>query len=245
MTTNADRGVEAIVIATAREGFRIGASCPVAEWRRGWAGYAERGAIAWHAIGDPKAQIDSQTWRTMEITLGEKHIEGRTTHAGLAATSALVRKMVVQTGRNHVARAPDERTLCALEIPARLWRALGDAGPCPEPPAAPDLTNRWWLVEIERPGDEEPNPVALWEEKGSEVTLAAFNGVDDEQGGTCLTVMTWRIIPDGVRTRAGLAALRCPIHVDDPDNPESAAGLRGRPRAASSAGLHTGSSASS
>ena len=36
--------------------------------------------------------------------------------------------------------------------------------------------------------------------------------------------MTWRTTPDGHRTRAGLAALRCPIHVDDPDNPEGAAG---------------------
>ena len=224
VTTNAERAVEAIVIGTAREGFRIGASCPVPEWRRGWAGYAEMGASAWHAIRDPTAQIDSETWRTMEMTLGEKDLEGRNAHAALAATSALVRKMLVQTGRNHVARAPDERTLCALEIPARLWRALGEAGPCPEPAAPPDLTSRWWLVEIERPGDEEPNAVALWEEDGSEVALAAFNGVDDGQGGTCLTVMTWRTAPVGHRTRAGLAALRCPIHVDDPDNPESAAG---------------------
>ena len=224
VTTNAERAVEAIVIGAAREGFRIGASCPVPEWRRGWAGYAEMGAIAWHAIGDPKAQIDDDTWHAMELTLGEKDLEGRSARAALAATSALVRKMLVQTGRNHVARATDERTLCALEIPARLWRTLGDAGPCPEPPAEPELTNRWWLVEIEHPGDEEPNAVALWEEEGTEITLAAFNGVDDGHGGTCLTVVTWRTTPDGERTRAGLAALRCPVHVDDANNPESAAG---------------------
>ena len=42
----AERAVEAVVLAVAREGYRIGASCPVGAWRRGWDGYAEMGAIA-------------------------------------------------------------------------------------------------------------------------------------------------------------------------------------------------------
>ena len=112
LNSDADRAVEAIVIGAAREGFRIGASCPVAAWRRGWAGYAEMGAIVWHAIADPKAQIGADTWLAMERALRQDGLEARSAHPALEATSALVRKMLAQTGRNHVARAPDARTCC-------------------------------------------------------------------------------------------------------------------------------------
>ena len=130
------------------------------------------------------------------------------------------------TGRNHVARAPDERTLCALEIPARLWRALREAGPCPEPPAPPDLTARWWLVEIEHPADDEPNAIALWEEDGAEIALAAFLDVDETSRTPFVTMVTWRTAPDGERSRAGVAVLKYPVHVDDPASPESCAGTK-------------------
>ena len=225
LTAQPERAVEAIVIGAAREGFRIGASCPVAQWRHGWAGYAEMGAVAWHAIADLNAQIDARAWRAMEDALDENRLENQCVHPALAATSALVRKMLVQTQRNHAARATDDRMLCALEVPERLWRALGEAGPCPEPPAEPNLDKQWWLVEIEHPAEDEPKAIALWQEDDAEVTLAAFNGIEDGHGGSWLTVVTWRTTPDGTRTQPGLAALRCPVHVDDPDNPESAAGL--------------------
>ena len=220
------RAVEAIVIGVAREGFRIGASCPVPAWRRGWAGYAEMGAIVWHAIADRQAQIDSDTWCAMEHALREDGLEARSAHPALAATSALVRKMLAQTGRSHVARAPDARTLCALEIPARLWRALGEAGPCPQPTATLNLGERWWLVEVEAPADDEPNAIALWEESGAEVALAAFLCVEDGNNAPILTVVSWRTAPDGERTAAGVAVLKQPVHIDDPDNPESQAGTR-------------------
>ena len=153
LTADVERAAEALVIGVAREGWRIGASNPVRGWRSGWAGYAETGAVAWHAIGDPQAQTDSDTWTAMERALREDRLAVRSSaHPALEATGALVRKMLAQTGRNHVARAPDARTLCALEIPARLWRALGEAGPCPHPPRGPDLSERWWLVEIEIAG---------------------------------------------------------------------------------------------
>ena len=71
-------------------------------------------------------------------------------------------------------------------MPARLWRALAEAGPGPHPPREPDLSERWWLVEIEHPADDEPNAIALWETDGDEVALAAFLGVDDGHGGSCL-----------------------------------------------------------
>lgn len=223
-SADADRAVEAIVIGAAREGFRIGASCPVQAWRAGWAGYAEMGAVAWQAIADPKAQIDSDAWCAMEHALGEGRLETRSAHPALEAISALVRKMLEQTERNHVARATDARTLCGLEIPARLWRALAEAGPCPQPHQCPELGDRWWLVEIEDPADDEPNAIALWDADGDEVTLAAYLGVDDGQGRSCITVLSWRTTADGERTHAGLAALRSPVHVDDPHNAESRAG---------------------
>ena len=90
------------MIGTAREGWRIGASSPVRAWRNGWAGYAEMGAIAWHAIGDPHAQIDSDTWSALEMALREDGVAPRRAHPALEAMGALVRKMLEQTGRSHV-----------------------------------------------------------------------------------------------------------------------------------------------
>ena len=219
------RAAEAIVIGAAREGWRTGASCPVEPWRRGWAGYAEAGAVAWRAISNLRAPIDAETWSAMERSLGEENLEERSRHPALAATSALVRTMLEQTGRNHVARGPDERTLCALEVPRRLWRALGEAGPCPGRAPEPDLTERWWLVEIEAPPDDEPNAVALWESEGAQIVLAAFLHPRERGQAPFVTVVTWRTGADGERSAAGLAALRAPIHADDPDNPTSRAGL--------------------
>ena len=219
-----ERAVEAIVLRTAGEGWRVGAACPVREWRDGWAGYAELGAVAWAAIDDLDRRTDSNTWSAMEQAFREDRLAHASAHPALEATSALVRKMLEQTGRNHVAHAPDERTLCALEVPARLWRALAEAGPCPQPPAPPEFTDRWWLVEIEHPADDEPNAVALWKADGAEVALAAFLGVEDGNNPPCLTVVTWRTGADGERTRAGVAVLGDPVRVDDPHSPESQAG---------------------
>ena len=226
ITAEAQRAVEAIMLATAREGWRIGANSPVRAWRSGWAGYAEMGAIAWHAIGDLQVPIDSDAWSAMEKALRDGGLAAQSAHPAVEATSALVRKMLEQTGRSHVARAPDARTLCALEIPARLWRALGDAGPCPHPPDALDLSERWWLVEVEHPGDEEPNAIALWEEDGAEVALATFLCDDDGDGASYPTVVTWRTSSEGERSRAGVAVLKGLIHADDPESTESQDGSR-------------------
>ena len=220
------RAVEAIVLRVAGEGWRVGASCPVPQWRDGWMGYAEMGAIAWQAIDDPDPSIDAEQWRALEAAAREDRLAARSMHPALKATSALVRKMLEQTRRSHVARAPDARTLCALEIPSRLWRALREAGPCPDRQQAPSLSAWWWLVEIEHPADDEPNAIALWEEDGAEVALAAFLGVEDGNNPPCLTVVTWRTTAHGERSRAGVAALKYPVHVDDPASPESRAGAK-------------------
>ena len=212
------------MLRTAGEGWRMGASCPVPQWCNGWAGYAELGAVAWAAIDDLDRRTGSDTWTAMEGALRNDALVVRGAHPALEATSGLVRKMLEQTGRSHVARAPDERTLCALEVPSRLWRALAEAGPCPEPAAPAELGRRWWLIEIEDPADDEPNAIALWEADGAEVALAAFLGVEDGNNPPCLTVVTWRTEADGERTRAGVAVLGAPVRVDDPDNPESQAG---------------------
>ena len=178
------------------------------------------------AIDDLNRRIDSDTWSAIERALRNDALDTRSAHPALEATSALVRKMLEQTGRHHVARAPDGRTLCALEIPARLWRALREAGPCPEPVAPLDLHRRWWLVEIEHPGDDEPNAIALWEEDGAEVALAAFLDVDEAGTTPFVTMVSWHTAPDGERSRPGVAVLRYPVHVDDPARPESQAGKR-------------------
>ena len=221
-----ERAVEAIVLRTAGEGWRVGASCPVPEWRVGWAGYAEMGAVVWQAIDDPDVKMDGQAWRALEAAAREDRLSAASAHPALKATSALVRKMLVQTGRSHVARVADDRTLCALEIPARLWRALREAGHCPEPAAPPDLDRRWWLIEVEHPTDDEPNAIALWEENGGEVALAVFLDIDETDRTPFVTVVTWRTTPDGERSRPGVAVLKYPVHVDDPTSPESQAGTR-------------------
>ena len=91
--------------------------------------------------------------------------------------------------------------------------------------AAPQLSERWWIVEIEAPGDDEPNAIALWEADGAEVALAGFLCPGERGGAPFVTVVTWRASAEGERSGAGLAALRTPVHADDPDNPESRAGL--------------------
>ena len=83
-----ERAVEAIVLRVAGEGWRFGASCLVEQWRDGWAGYAEMGAVAWHAIGDLNRQIDSDTWTAMERALREDRLAADSTHPALEATSA-------------------------------------------------------------------------------------------------------------------------------------------------------------
>ena len=88
------------------------------------------------------------------------------------------------------------------------------------------LTDRWWLVEIEHPADDEPNAIALWEEDGAEVALATFLDVDETGSAPFVTMVTWRTAADGARSRSGVAVLKYPVHVDDPASPESQAGTQ-------------------
>ena len=66
-----ERAAEALVLRTAGEGWRVGANCPVRQWRDGWAGYAELGAVAWHAVPDLNAPVDADRWLAMERALHE------------------------------------------------------------------------------------------------------------------------------------------------------------------------------
>ena len=67
------------------------------------------------------------------------------------------------------------------------------------------------VVEIERPGDDEPNAIALWKhEDGSETTLTAFLGPDGRTGATCPTIVSWRTGPSAERTHGGVAVLAFP-----------------------------------
>ena len=167
------------MLGTAREGWHIGIHATVPAWRAGWAGYAEMAALAWIRIKDLTRPIDAGTWRMLEQTPEAEHPGPRRPHPALVATSALVRKMLVQTGRAHFAKARTNarsaRSRSHKRSGARCARR-----PCPEPFDPPDLTEQWWLVEIERPGNDERNAVALWNAaEGAEVTLAAFLDVDE------------------------------------------------------------------
>ena len=225
VSTKRIRAVEAIVLDTAREGYRIGPSCTVDAWRRGWAGYAEMAAAAWRAGYDGRKPLDTEAWEAVARGLAENTLGGNTNAAALSATSALVHKMLAQTGRSDVVWGEDDRRLCALEIPSRLWRALAEAGPRPSP-ASIELDMRWWLVEIEAPCEEEPNAVALWKDGEDVVTLAAFL-CDDEPGRPrFVTIVTWRTCAAGTRKGEGLAALKQPIHINDPTNAENRDALR-------------------
>lgn len=216
------RAAEALILRAAGEGWRIGASCDISQWRNGWAGHAELGAIAWHALADPDTPIDSESWRAMERAAAADTLECRSATPALHAASALVRKLLGQTGRRHAWPDPDERTLHAVEIPARLWRALSDAGPCPETLPGIDLTDRWWLVEIEGPGETEPDAVAWWlQDDGSERTLAAFVATDPKTRDPYVSIATWATSPGGERTDSGIAILGYPIRIDNRSDPQS------------------------
>ena len=216
----AERAAEALVLLAAREGWSAGGSCAVTAWRDGWAGRAELGAIAWRTIEDRERGLDQDDWRALERTAGSGRLKAQTRYPALAAAGALVSKMLVQTERAPVARADDARGLSAIEIPARLWKALAAAGPCPDRTPALDLDEGWWLVEIERPGDEDPNAIALWEDAGARVTLAVFmegKGRIDKAG---VSVLTWRTHADGTISDTGVGILTTPIRVDDPNDHE-------------------------
>ena len=220
-----ERDVETLVLRAAGEGWRVGGSCPVRAWRDSWAERAELGAIAWQVLHDPNTALDQDAFRALERNAERGTLEAQRRYPALSAVSALVRKMLVQTGRAHVAPAPDERTLCAIEIPARLWQTLTAAGPCPEAPPALDLRDRWWLVEIERPGGEELNAGAVWEEAGSRRALAVFVGTPGPSDEAALSVVTWRTTPNIAHVDAGVANLDYPVRVDDPDKRGSAPGM--------------------
>ena len=244
------RAVEALVLRTAGEGWRMGASCRVAQWRGGWAGHAEMGAVVWHAVGDLATPTTARRWRALEAACRESRLEPHSASPALGAVSALVRKMLVQTERAYVAPAPDDRPLCALEIPARLWRALAEAGPCPDGPPQAELRDRWWLVEIERPAPDEPHAIALWDRDGTEVGLAVFDVGAHGGADWTLSVVSWERTPDGAIATSAVAVLTYPARVDDPADAErqaakqtvigllTAAGTGPVARAKTAIGLH-------
>ena len=225
LTADVERAVEAIVIGAAREGYRIGRELP----RRGVAARLGRlrrdgrrrlardrrseGADRRRDVARDGAGARRRQPRGAERPPGARRDER------LGAQDAHPDRAEPRRART------DARTLCALEIPRRLWRALGEAGPRPAVLAAPQLSERWWIVEIEAPADDEPNAIALWEADGAEVALAGFLCPGERGGAPFVTVVTWRTSAEGERSSAGLAALRAPVHADDPDNPESRAGL--------------------
>ena len=224
VTTAAGRGVEALVLEAAREGWRVGVANPVKAWRRSWAGYAEAATAAWEHLGADTADIPAEAWEEAErLGVGVPGANTPHLHPALAATSALVRKMLAQTARNHIAPNPDARTLSALQIPKALWRAIGEAGPCPGGHDI-DLEQGWWLVEIEQPADEVPNTIALWRDGDDEVTLTAFLCPNGKQR-LVLSICTWRTRPDGTRTPPAIAALKCPVHIERPDDPATRDGI--------------------
>ena len=131
LTAEPERAVEAVVIGAAREGYRIGASCPVPAWRRGWAGYAEMGAVAWHAIADLKGQIDAETWRAMERALGAGGLKARSAHPALAADQrARARDAGADRAEPRRARTGRPHALRTRNPPAPVARARR-GGPAP------------------------------------------------------------------------------------------------------------------
>ena len=214
-----------LVAEAAREGWRIGGGNPIARWRHTWAGCAEAGALGWDTLGMENVPVAPAAWTTLADRLERAPAHHTTTsHPTLRAAGAVVRRLLAQTGRNHLARPSDETPLHALQIPSTLWRALGDAGPPPNEFGTLDLCKRTWLVEIERPGESEPELIVLSAENTEELTLAGFLS-PTPRNEDCLALVSWRQKPDGRITDLGAATLQCPVHVNDPAQTEANAEL--------------------
>ena len=227
LDTEPRRGIEAIVIEAAREGWRLGPGNPVSGWRTGWAGLAEAGAIGWTLTGHPPEPIATGTWNGVARGLAEGEPPDRAhAHPALGALAALVHTMLSETGRQHIAHDPDKAGLYALQIPAALWRALRSTGATPAGLRPHPLGTEWWIVEIERPGAEDPNTIALWHdsESNEEIALAAFLCADGTRRNA-LSIATWRTRADGTTAGAAVAMMRCPPHIHDPADPEREAAM--------------------
>lgn len=225
LTATPKRCAERIVIEMAREGWRLGARNPIGAWRSSWAGWAESGVVAWGVMGAEQAPFETHAWADAAEALKHDSERHRTdTHPAVGALATLVRRMLAQTGRTHLASASTARTLVGIEIPTRLWQALREAGPAPDGLETIDRADREWLVEIERPGDEDPELLTLWSDGVRSEGMAAF--VCPEDGDReAISVMAWRTNGETVIDH-GAVALRCPAQASDPGNTSANTSLR-------------------
>ena len=158
-------GLDAMLMAAARlqDQMSYGGRQAAQIWSDAWWHRAEGGMISWRALGAVDAAPDEAG---IIMRSGDLHqMMGAPCQRALRCASEIGFKILDQTGRTALVRSTVRGEVHGIKVPERLWRAIGEAGPHPEP-AEVHAEDRCWYVEIERPEPDEPRALALWTAPG-------------------------------------------------------------------------------
>ena len=231
-------GLDALLVSAARTADANGPSLTHKTWGDTWWSRAEQGTLAWYAataLAKPEELIDG---KFLHIEASVENVLGRPAPVAVRCASELVWKTLTQTARDTILTLGDKSELQGILVPKRLWKAIGEAGPHPNPINLYDET-KWWYVEIEQPEPGEPTAIATW-------VASAANGTRARSGAAIWTngegasrerpvVTGWRLKADGSILSAGSGEMG-PIPVAegesttgrDPMDPKVAQRLRTR-----------------
>ena len=123
-------------------------------WSEDWWGRAEQGVLMWHVTTSQLQDGELKDGRYRQVHGALEDILQRPAPIAIKCASHFIMQILAQTGRAQVFHSQMPGTIHGIKIPPRLWRALGEAGPHPDP-RDPFEGNRWWYVEIEEPEPEE------------------------------------------------------------------------------------------
>ena len=119
-------------------------------------------------------------------------------------------KVLTQTRRHAVIQYRAPGTVYGLKVPDKLWRAISEAGPHPQPSDV-HADGAWWYVEIEAPGPGEPRAVGLWNQTDANgETLKTGIGIwtnGPDASPETPVLVAWRIEPGDPRPGGSWAVI--------------------------------------
>ena len=158
-------GLDAILMAAARAadktGHAGGGGDAARIWTDTWWARAEHGTIIWHAATARPEPDEVVEGRYKMIAVEVPELLQRPAPVAIHCVNEFVYQTLTQTGRSTMVHSRTQTQVQGIKVPPRLWKAIGEAAPHPEP-ANPYANGQWWYVEIEEPGPLEPRAVALW-----------------------------------------------------------------------------------
>lgn len=158
--------LDAVLMAGARAADRAG-FVPAGQagepplWSEDWWARAEQGVVMWHMTTSQREDGELVGGRYRFVNAPMEDIIQRPAPVAIKCASQFIMQILAQTQRAQVFHSRMPGVIHGIKIPPRLWRALGEAGPHPEPPD-PFAEERWWYAEIEEPEPDEPRGVAIW-----------------------------------------------------------------------------------